>query len=69
MAPGAVKSTMHGLLEGSLVDVSLHAFLTMTGVTIILGNSDSSDGETEHEYCKEGAYHGSNIAKNLCLSR
>ena len=36
MAFGAVEMAVHGLLKGCLVDVSLHAFLTMTGVTIVL---------------------------------
>jgi hypothetical protein len=41
----------------------------MAGVTIILCNSGRRYDETDHEYCKEGGHHGSNIAKICYLSR
>jgi hypothetical protein len=64
MTFGAFKPAMHGLIEGGFVNVSRHAFLTVTGQAVFFGNCGSRYHETGDEDNQEGSNHVSNIAEN-----
>jgi hypothetical protein len=60
----AVKSAMHGLSEGSSVNMSPHVFLSMTGQAVFLGKCCSCYHKARYENNQEGANHAFNIAEN-----